>query len=317
MLNEITTIKKRGYRYFEVSNDFIKYLDKDYLKYSIYSNALVKPIIEIGYKDEKRLKEIYKRYSEKIALEKMNSKLSDFNHGVQVDNHYKDKDHLSYNRIGLITGSNTPFDKKGKPIYAFDRYVASKVMEQIIATTAKNDNFLQIEVLRTNNDEANLILNGEHKSGNELMQRGNELESEAMNLAIPLLPMRSKPLTDIFYYNPNYKIGATPDGLFIDNDGKECVIEIKSPQLNTFIQHLSERHLIKEYYQQMQIEMLLTGARKAYLIVYYPNFNLIVDEVERDDIFLANAMETIKLFNEKFDIYLNNISKQYKGITQI
>jgi len=317
MLNEMSTIKKRGYRYFEVSNDFIKYLDKDYLEYSIYSDALVNPIIEVGYKDEKRLKEVYKRYSEKIALERLNSKLSDFNLGVQVDNNYKDKNHLSYNRIGLITGSNTPFLNNGKPIYAFDRYVASKVMESVIATTAKNDSFLQLEVLRTNNDEANTILNGEHKSGTELMQRGNELESEAMNLAIPLLPMRSKPLVDIFYYNSNYKIGATPDGVFLNNDGDKCVIEIKSPALHTFIQHLSEKHLIKEYYQQMQIEMLLTGAKKAYLVVYYPSFNLIIDEVERDDIFIANAMETIELFNEKFDIYMRNISRQYKGITQI
>jgi len=317
MLNEIITVKRRGYRYYEVSNDFIEYLNERYFKYHIYSDILVRPIIEIGYKDEKKLKEIYKKYSEEKTLEKLNEKIIDFNNGIQVDNNYKDKNHLSYNRIGLITGSNTPFDKNGKPIYTFDKYVATKVMEQFIASTVKTDNLLQLEVLRTNNDEANLILNENHRSGNELMQRGNELESEAMELALNVLPMRREPMIDIFYYNRAYKIGATPDGVFIDNEGNKCVIEIKSPALNTFIQHISEKHLVKEYYQQLQVEMLLTGARKAYLVVYYPNFNLIVDEVARDDIFIANAMDTIQLFNEKFDKYLQNILEQYKGITQI
>jgi len=311
MLNEITTIKNRGKRYYEVSNEFLSVLDNTYFEYYIYSEILGKPIIEFSFKNEKRIKELYKTYSEEKALLKLNSKIFDFNNHVQVDTNYKDDGHLSMNRIGLITGSNTPFLPNGKPIYAFDRYVASKVMEQVIATTARIDDRFQLEVLRTNNDEANLILNGEFNSGNELMQRGNELEGEAINLALPLLPMKTKPMVDIFYFNSRYKIGATPDGLFIDENGDKCVIEIKSPALNTFIQHLSERQLIQSYYQQLQIEMLVTGAKKAYLVVYYPNFDLIIDEVERDDLFLANAMETLDLFNEKYDIYLENISNQY------
>jgi len=311
MLNKIESIKKKSMRYYEVSNEFISVLNNTHFEYYIYSEILGKPIIEFSFKDEKRIKEIFKKYSEEKALCKLNSRIDDFTGSIQVDNNYKG--HLSMNRIGLITGSNTPFLHNGKPIYAFDRYVASKVMEQVIATTARVDDRFQLEILRTNNDEANLIINGEFRSGNELMQRGNELESEAINLALPLLPMRTKPMFDIFYYNSTYKIGATPDGLFIDGNGEKCVIEVKTKKFDIFIQHLTERQLIKEYYQQMQIEMLVTGAKRAYLVVYYPNFELIIDEVERDDLFLANAMETLTLFNEKYDMYLENISNQYIG----
>jgi len=313
MLNKIETIKKKSMRYYEVSNEFISVLNNTHFEYYIYSEILRKPIIEFSFKDEKRIKELYNRYIQKKKLSKLNDKIEDFTGNIQVDANYKDNGHLSMNRIGLITGSNTPFLPNGKPIYAFDRYIASKVMEQVIATTAQVDERFQLEILRTNNDEANLILNGKFHSGNELMQRGNELEGEAIDLALLLLPTRTKPIFDVFYFNSRYKIGATPDGLFIDRDGDKCVIEVKTKKFDIFIQHLTERQLVKEYYQQMQIEMLVTGAKKAYLIVYYPNFELIIDEVARDDLFLANAMDTLDLFNEKYEIYLNNISNQYIG----
>jgi len=315
MLNKIETIKKKGMRYYEVSNSFLNELDnnfKERFAYDIYSDKLVNPIIEIGYKDEKRLKDTYKAYAYKKALAKYNTKIEDFNNNITIDNNYTK--HLSMNRIGLITGSNTPFDNKGKPIYTFNKYVASKVMEQIIKEFSYSDSLFQLEVLRTNNDEANKIINGEFTQGNELMVRGNELEDEAVNLSLSLLPIKNKPLVNIFYYNSRYKIGATPDGVFIDYEGEKCVIEVKSPALNTFIQHLTEKHLIKEYYQQLQIEMLLTGAKCAYLVVYYPNFELVIDKVERDNIFLANAMETLELFNKKYEEYYNNISQQYIGM---
>jgi hypothetical protein len=67
--------------------------------------------------------------------------------------------------------------------------------------------------------------------------------------------------------------GASPDGVLYDGLDIIAVCDVKCPQPATFFERKVEliespEDLPKEYYYQLQMQMLATGAKKGYLVYY-------------------------------------------------
>lgn len=84
--------------------------------------------------------------------------------------------------------------------------------------------------------------------------------------------------------------GCSPDGV-ITSDGEKVkedgsnikeIVEIKCPSVETFVSYLDDEFMKPEYETQMQFNMFVTGADVCHFVVYHPDFNLIVRDVEKN-----------------------------------
>ena len=98
--------------------------------------------------------------------------------------------------------------------------------------------------------------------------------------------------------------GSSPDGLI--HIGDELTgVEFKCPQDNTYAKLLFDKKIKPEYYAQMQMQMMHTGAKRWFYCVYNPNFDeeMIIIEVLID-----------KDFQEKLK---NGLDKGKKRVNEI
>ena len=102
--------------------------------------------------------------------------------------------------------------------------------------------------------------------------------------------------------------GASPDGLVSDNS----ILEIKCPKSTTFFKLVANNEIDAKYYAQMQMQMLCTGANKAYFFNYLVHdgteyYHEII--VERNEVMIEKIKDRI---NEAVEIkteYINLINK--------
>jgi len=102
--------------------------------------------------------------------------------------------------------------------------------------------------------------------------------------------------------------GASPDGLVSDNS----ILEIKCPKSTTFFKLVATNEIDAKYYAQMQMQMLCTGANKAYFFNYLVHdgteyYHEII--VERNEVMIEKIKDRI---NEAVEIkteYINLINK--------
>lgn len=70
-----------------------------------------------------------------------------------------------------------------------------------------------------------------------------------------------------FFLNPDYAwLGASPDGIFVNNRGEKCILEIKCPfgLRNDLLPEFKSIESQPHYYAQLQLEMACTGLKQAY-----------------------------------------------------
>ncbi len=78
--------------------------------------------------------------------------------------------------------------------------------------------------------------------------------------------------------------GCSPDGIIYDDNGNiKEIVEIKCPMVETFVSYLDGEFMKPEYETQMQFNMFITGAEVCHFVVYHPDFNLIVRDIQRDE----------------------------------
>lgn len=107
------------------------------------------------------------------------------------------------------------------------------------------------------------------------------------------------------------EVGASPDGLI----GDDAILEIKCPRQSKFLEVVETNAVDKKYYDQMQCQMLCTGRKKAYYVVY-----CIIEgveyahmiEVERDEA----RIELIKKRVEEAVIIRDQIIEKIKANKQ-
>jgi len=111
---------------------------------------------------------------------------------------------------------------------------------------------------------------------NEWMLRGSELEAEAR---ISYETRTFNIVEQVGFVEYNEWIGASPDGL-IDKDG---LIEIKCPKHTTVIEYLLSDKIPKDYYWQMQGQMLVTERKWCDYFIYHPDLEPIIKRVKRKE----------------------------------
>ena len=109
-----------------------------------------------------------------------------------------------------------------------------------------------------------------------------------------------------FYVHPDYSwLGASPDGIFENNMGEQCILEIKCPfglrnELLPQFKPLAEQ---PHYYAQVQIEMACTGVNQ----LYFYQWNQYADSLEIvtfNKAWFENAL--VKLF-AFYEFYLHEL----------
>lgn len=126
---------------------------------------------------------------------------------------------------------------------------------------------------------------------NEYMQRGTELEPEAMAW---YEFEKNVEVIKAGFFEYNDWIGASPDGLV----GDSGLIEIKCPKFSTMMDYLIKKELPKTYFHQVHGQLLVTDRQWCDFLAYHPSLPKFVLRVERDkkidDEILDKLFEAIK-----------------------
>jgi hypothetical protein len=114
-------------------------------------------------------------------------------------------------------------------------------------------------------------LNGWREPQNPYMEyaqvrRGLVFEPTARKLAEKEL---GKEIIECGFVESDTMFGCSPDGLIMDGDKVEAVIEIKCPEPKSFYKQLMDCAK-KEYQMQMQFAMNICDCPRAYFVLYCP-----------------------------------------------
>lgn len=121
------------------------------------------------------------------------------------------------------------------------------------------------------------------------MKRGIELEPIAFDYFNELNAENFIQAEKCEFFKYKDFAGASPDGIVSDN----AILEIKCPKPETFFKLLGTNEIKKDYYYQMQMEMLCADKEKAYFFNFIiwngkPMHHTII--VERDEECIAKIL---------------------------
>jgi putative phage-type endonuclease len=141
------------------------------------------------------------------------------------------------------------------------------------------------------------------------IQRGIELEP----LAFAKFQETHPDTKESFMFPYGKHAGASPDGVV----GDDAVLEIKCPRANKFFKIVADENIDKEYYAQMQMQMLCSNSNKAYFFNY-----CIIDgeefhhtiEVPRDEEMIALIKERLEEAIAIKEAYIAKINKNLQKI---
>lgn len=139
------------------------------------------------------------------------------------------------------------------------------------------------------------------------MQRGIELEP----LAFAKFKEMHPEATESFMFPYGEHAGASPDGVV----GKDAILEIKCPRATKFFKIVADENIDKEYYAQMQMQMLCSNSSKAYFFNY-----CVIDgeefyhtiEVQRDEEMINLIKERLEEAIAIKEAYINKITNNLK-----
>lgn len=137
------------------------------------------------------------------------------------------------------------------------------------------------------------------KATTEWMQRGVELESDAVDLYEMLRDTDTQ--ESGFILHNSKRFGCSPDRLIGVNGG----LEIKCPKSSTHIKYLLDGKCPSEYYPQVMGCMLVTGADWWDFMSYHPEIKPLIVRVERDKEYLDLMDSSINEFCDKLETKLN------------
>lgn len=153
---------------------------------------------------------------------------------------------------------------------------------------------------------------GEYVSGvqeesyqNENMLRGIEMEEEAKKFYEVVEGIIVEQVGFVFG-NPENEYGCSPDG-FVGDKG---MVEIKCPIISTHVGYLLNNEYPKEYFQQTQGQLLVTGRRWIDFLSYYPGLKPLIIRVTRDEDFLKKLRGELNTFCQKLREVINIITSE-------
>jgi len=176
-------------------------------------------------------------------------------------------------RLGIPTSSN--FDKivtlKGEPSKQREKYMYRLVAERITGTAEETYQSIH-------------------------MQRGTELEPEARAF-YEFTTGNDVQEVGICYKDDRKLFACSPDGLV----GKGGLIEIKCPSSAVHIGYLLNNELPKEYFQQIQGQLLVTGRKWVDFFSFYPGLRPLLIRIKPDKKFLKALEKELEEFCAELD----------------
>lgn len=145
------------------------------------------------------------------------------------------------------------------------------------------------------------------------MQNGIDTEPLAFAKFKHLKELEFLEVSNCSFFKFGEHAGASPDGLVSNNS----VLEIKCPKSTTFFKLVATNEIDAKYYAQMQMQMLCTGAEKAYF------FNYLIHEgteyyheiiVQRDEEMIEKIKYRLEQAIEIKTEYINLINKNKQWI---
>jgi putative phage-type endonuclease len=133
------------------------------------------------------------------------------------------------------------------------------------------------------------------------MARGVEMEEEARSFYELTNDVKVEQVG--FCVTDDGLVGCSPDGLV----GEDGMVEIKCPLLATCVSYLLNKNIDKEYFQQLQGQLYVTGRKWVDIISYYPALKPLVIRVERDDAFLKKLDVELKVFCRELEEVVDKI----------
>ena len=212
-------------------------------------------------------------------------------------------------RMGNLTGSKiADIMKSGRKKDELFSDTAKSYLFQIAGERIFNPEFLSDDdIFQDYIDQVNVTT--------KAMQWGTEQEGKAKKLWVS----RNFPDGDIVELSscrhdtiPHF--AASPDGAIYDNDGTFRIVEVKCPNINTYMKYrllIHDAASLKEtepkYYWQMMAEMSCTRAKSGIFITYNPWLSdpLHSAEIERVEEDIKLMEERVVLANQFIEEIIN------------
>lgn len=151
--------------------------------------------------------------------------------------------------------------------------------------------------------------------GNKYTDWGHEHEPAARQAFAEMTGLN---VDEVGFVQPyeNAPVGCSPDGL-VKNDKGDYIagLEIKCPQIDSFLQILLEQKMPDDHKPQVHWSMSVTGMKQWYFVAYHPNFLPYIEPIAADAFTTSvNAARDKFLLEYAREITnVNEIIKQYKS----
>lgn len=137
---------------------------------------------------------------------------------------------------------------------------------------------------------------------NAAMLRGIEMEPMAREAyEVETLTL----VEEVGFIEANEWVGCSPDGL-VGDDG---MIQIKCPAYNTHIGYLINDEVPKDYYLQMQMEMLVAGRKWNDFVSFHPDLPMYVKRVNLDKATCDKIETEIEIAKQKVEEIIKKIQQ--------
>ena len=198
---------------------------------------------------------------------------------------------MSYEIINVEQGTDEWFNTRlGK--------VTASIFSKVVTKAGKPSASMEGVI---NNAVAEMILG---KPQDEMfqsyyMQRGNELEGEALDL---FNFCTDSEFQKVGFLDSGKGYGCSPDGL---NEKIKQGLELKCPAAHTHVGYLSGGGLPKDYFQQVQFSLIVSGFEYWSFGSYHPDLPVFIHKEPRDEKFIKLAMpildECVGLIKERYE----------------
>ena len=125
------------------------------------------------------------------------------------------------------------------------------------------------------------------------MEHGNKYEAEAAAYYELQNDIEAEKVT--FVTDDDRTMGCSPDRLI----GEDGLLELKCPAPHTQIDYMLNGKLDREYWPQVQGQLLVTGRKWVDLVSYYPDMRKpVAIRVTRDETYLTTLSGALARFND-------------------
>lgn len=108
---------------------------------------------------------------------------------------------------------------------------------------------------------------------------------------------------EVGFIEINSWIGVSLDGII----GEDGAIEIKCPQWNTQMSYLESQEIPKNYYNQMQFQLYVSGRKWVDFYSWHPKLPSFLKRVERDEEKIKEIQEAIFKAIKEVEVIINKL----------